>query len=158
VQTLTVTGSPTGGTYTLTFDGETTATIAYNATAAEVQVALEALTNIGTGNILCAGGPHPGTPITVTFQNDMGKRNVNQMTANSGGLTGGATPTVTPTTTTPGVAGAVTDPDGGCRSARTSGCSTSAPGSSRRPRRSAPATPTSSSSSAARASGSRSCR
>ena len=33
----------TGGTFTLTFDGQTTAPIAYNATAAAVQAALEAL-------------------------------------------------------------------------------------------------------------------
>ena len=31
VQTVTITGTPTGGTFTLTFDGETTAAIAYNA-------------------------------------------------------------------------------------------------------------------------------
>ena len=40
VQTITVTGSPTGGTYTLTFDGETTSAIPYNATATQVQTAL----------------------------------------------------------------------------------------------------------------------
>jgi len=118
VQTLTITGTPTGGTYTLTWispEGvsETTAPIPYNATASQVDAALEALRNIPAGALTCAGGPHPGTPITVTFA-AMGleKRNVNQMTADSSLLTGGTTPTVTPTTTTPGVAGAVSDPDG----------------------------------------------
>src|SRR5438105_802680 len=52
IQTLTVTGAPTGGTYMLVYDGQTTAPIVWNATAAQVQAALEALRNIGTGNVL----------------------------------------------------------------------------------------------------------
>jgi hypothetical protein len=68
VQTVTTTGTPTGGTFTLTFEGRTTATIAYNASAAVVQAALEALPNIGTGNVLGGGGPLP-TGVTLTFQN-----------------------------------------------------------------------------------------
>ncbi|MFY1588986.1 hypothetical protein ACN267_31350 [Micromonospora sp. WMMD734] len=102
VQTLTVTGTPTGGTYTLTYSGQTTAAIPYNATAAQVRTALEALSNIGAGNVTTAGGAHPGTPITVTFTGTLANTNVAQMTANSGGLTGGSSPTVTPTTTTAG--------------------------------------------------------
>lgn len=104
VQTLTVTGTPTGGTYTLSFGGQTTATIPYNATAAQVRTALEALSTIGTGNVTTAGGAHPGTPITVTFTGALANTNVAQMTANSAGLTGGSTPTVTPTTSTAGAA------------------------------------------------------
>ncbi len=49
VQTVTVTGSPTGGDYTLTFGGNTTAAIAHNASAQTVQAALQALASIGTG-------------------------------------------------------------------------------------------------------------
>lgn len=112
VQTVTITGTPTGGTFTLTYDGQTTAPIAYNAASAAVQAALEALRNIGTGNVLVAGGPGPGTPYTVTFQGRLAGRNVNQMTA-TGAFTGGAAPAVAVTTTTPGVAGPVADPDGG---------------------------------------------
>ena len=69
VQTLTVTGSPTGGTFTVKATGGPTepAAIAYNATASAVQSALEALSNIASGDVTCAGGPHPGTPVTVTF-------------------------------------------------------------------------------------------
>ena len=44
-QTVRVTNA-TGGTFTLTFNGQTTAPIAYNATAAQVDAALEALSNI----------------------------------------------------------------------------------------------------------------
>jgi hypothetical protein len=43
VQRITITGTPTGGTFTLTFQGNTTAPIAYNASAATVVAALEAL-------------------------------------------------------------------------------------------------------------------
>ncbi|MDX2658360.1 hypothetical protein PV382_23385 [Streptomyces scabiei] len=102
VQTVTITGSPTGGTYTLTFSGQTTAGIAYNAAASAVQSALEALSNIASGDVVCGGGPHPGTPVTVTFGGDYDGEDVPQMTASAAGLTGGTSPAVTVTTTTPG--------------------------------------------------------
>jgi hypothetical protein len=106
VQTVTITGAPTGGTFTLTFDGQTTANIAYNATAAAVQSALEALSNINPSDIAVAGGPGPATPWTVTFAvgDDGGQfdgRNVPQMTA-TGSFTGGTSPAVAVTTTTGG--------------------------------------------------------
>ena len=102
VQTVTITGTPTGGTYTLTFSGQTTSGIPYNATATQVRTALEALSNISSGDVVCAGGPHPGTPITVTFGGNYDGADVPQMTASAAGLTGGTSPAVTVTTTTPG--------------------------------------------------------
>src|SRR5687767_1380308 len=39
----------TGGTWTATYSGQTTAAIAYNATPAQVQAALEALSNVAPG-------------------------------------------------------------------------------------------------------------
>ncbi|MFW3477497.1 hypothetical protein [Streptomyces microflavus] len=65
VQTLTVTGGPTGGTFTITWSGQTTAAIAYNATAAVVQTALEALSNVAPATSSspapqAAPGPSPG--------------------------------------------------------------------------------------------------
>ena len=101
VQTVTITGSPTGGTYTLTFEGQTTAAIPYNATAAQVQNALRALNNVANDEVTATGGPHPGTAITVNFNMD---RNVTQMTA-TGSLTGGTSPAVAVATTTQGGAG-----------------------------------------------------
>src|SRR4051794_40900539 len=68
-QAATTPGTPTGGTSTLTYAGATTAAIAYNAAASAVQTALEALPNIGPGNVAVSGGPGPGTPYVVTFQN-----------------------------------------------------------------------------------------
>ncbi len=68
VQTLTATGTVSGGTYRLQIDGYTTSSLAYNASNATIQAALEALPNIGTGNIAVGGGAFPGTPATFTFQ------------------------------------------------------------------------------------------
>ena len=101
VQTVTITGGPTGGTFTLTFDGATTAAIAYNAAASAVQSALEALPNINPGDVTCTGGALPGTAVTVTFGGQYLGDNVPQMTA-TGSLTGGTTPAVAVATTTAG--------------------------------------------------------
>jgi hypothetical protein len=109
VQTVTITGTPTGGDFTLTFDGQTTADIAYNASASAVQSALEALSSIGAGNVLCAGGALPGTAVTVTFQDALGGTSVAAMTADDSGLTGGTTPAVAVTETTPGAVGGKVD-------------------------------------------------
>jgi len=104
VQTTTITGTPTGGTFTKTFRGYTTAPIAYNATADVVETALELLPSIGVGNVRVTGGPGPGTAYVTTFVNALGHANQPQMTASGTGLTGGTTPAVTVTTTTPGSA------------------------------------------------------
>ena len=106
VQTVTITGTPTGGTYTLTVLGVTTAAINYNATAAtggtgtpphaQVKAAIDAV--IPGNTITVAGGPHPGTAITLTY---VGYGDVPQATA-AGSFTGGTTPAIAVTTTTPG--------------------------------------------------------
>lgn len=101
LQTVTITGTPTGGTFTLTYSGQTTAAIAYNAAASAVQTALENLSNISAGDVTVGGGPGPATPYTVTFGGNLGAEDVAQMTATSS-LTGGTTPNVAVTTTTPG--------------------------------------------------------
>ncbi len=56
-QKVSLIGSPTGGTFTLTFEGDTTGPIPFDATAAQVQAALEALPNIGPGNAEATLGP-----------------------------------------------------------------------------------------------------
>jgi hypothetical protein len=102
VQTVTITGSPTGGSFTLTYSGQTTAAISWDATAATVDAALEALSNVGAGDVSVTGGPGPGTPWTVTFTGALAVTDVPQMTAASS-LTGGTSPAVAVSTTTPGV-------------------------------------------------------
>ncbi|MFJ3699501.1 hypothetical protein ACIPW9_36155 [Streptomyces sp. NPDC090052] len=109
VQTVTITGTPTGGTYTLTYSGQTTAGIPYNATAAQVKAALEALSNVDPGDVATGGGAQPGTAVTVTFGGQFSGDNVTQMTATGTNLTGGTTPAVTVTTTTAGGAAAASD-------------------------------------------------
>lgn len=101
VQTVTVTGTPTGGTFTLSYGGQTTSALAYNAAASAVQTALLALSTIGAGNATVSGGA--GGPYTVTFVGDLAGENVNAITA-AASLTGGTTPGVTVVTATPGVA------------------------------------------------------
>ena len=101
VQTVTVTGTPTGGTFTLTFGGQTTAGIAFNATAAAVDAALEALSSVGAGDVAVTGAA--GGPYTVTFTGALAGTDVGAITADGSGLTGGTTPSVTVATTTAGV-------------------------------------------------------
>ena len=108
VQTVTITGAPTGGTYTLTFSGQTMAAIPYNATAAQVKTALEALSNIAVGEVAVSGGPHPGTAIVVTFGGQYMGDDVPQMTATSS-LTGGTSPAVAVATTTAGGGASASD-------------------------------------------------
>lgn len=118
VQTLTITGTPTGGSFTVTstitgysrltsdnnFTG-TTVAVAYNATAAVLQAALETI--LGVGNVVCAGGPFPGTACTITFGGELAHTNVAALTTTDS-LTGGSSPASAITTTTAGVNGAVT--------------------------------------------------
>lgn len=99
VQDVTISGDPTGGSFTLTFDGQTTDPIAYNASAGAVQAALTGLSNIRTGDVIVDGAS--GGPYTVTFTGSYRGTDVTQMTATSS-LTGGTTPGVTVTTVTAG--------------------------------------------------------
>lgn len=92
-QTISITGSPTGGTFTLTYAGQTTAAIAYNASAAAVKSALEALSNIAVGDVVCTGGAFPGTAVVVEFTGDLANTNVAMITSTSS-LTGGSTPAI----------------------------------------------------------------
>lgn|SRR5574341_135665 len=101
VQTATITGTPTGGTFRLSFGSVETANIAYNAAAATVQSALEALSTIGTGNVTVSGSA--GGPYTITFVNSQGGKDVAMLVLANNSLTGGTTPSVSIVETTPGV-------------------------------------------------------
>jgi len=99
VQTLTVTGGPTGGTFTITFSGQTTSALAYNATAAQVQSALEALSNVAPGDVTVTGAA--GGPWTLTWGGAQLGENVAQPTTTET-FTGGTSPDITIATTTAG--------------------------------------------------------
>jgi hypothetical protein len=58
-------GSQASGTFTISYLGQTTAGLAYNAAAATVQTALQGLSTVGSGNATVAGSA--GGPYTVTF-------------------------------------------------------------------------------------------
>jgi hypothetical protein len=103
VETVTITGSPTGGTFTLTIPAvgdqpaQTTIPIAFNATAATVQAALTALSRFGPSGVVVTGSA--GGPYTLTF--DTRFPNLPTLTSNATLLTGG-TPVITNVVTTAG--------------------------------------------------------
>lgn len=108
VQTLTIGGTPTGGTFKLAFDGFTTAPITWtdvDATlVAAIDAALEALSSIGAGGVTCAAGTVSsgiGT-VTITFGGNLAKLAVATISVANNSLTG-TSPTLAVAETTPGV-------------------------------------------------------
>lgn len=93
---------PDAGNFKLVFSGQTTANIAFNANAAAVKAALEALSNIDL--VTVTGSFAAG--FDVTFQGSLAETNVAAMTTSANTLTTTATPVViTITTPTAGVTG-----------------------------------------------------
>jgi hypothetical protein len=97
VVTITPSGTWSGGTFTLSFGGQTTAGIAYNANAATIELAFEALSTVGAGNGTVAGGPLSTGAITITFTEDLANTNVGPVTISTASVTGGGTASVTVT-------------------------------------------------------------
>ena len=98
VQTLTA-NTATGGTFTLTFNGETTTAIARNANAATIQLALEALTGVDLNDIIVGGGAANVNPVTFTFSGTrFALQNVPLLVVDSALLTGGVGGTISVTT------------------------------------------------------------
>ena len=91
-QTFAISGTPTGGTYTLTFTGTRyatqTITLAYNATAATVQTAIRALTGLGFSlTTVTASGTTPNFTHTITF---FGMEEDITVSRSIAGMTGGS--------------------------------------------------------------------
>lgn len=109
VQTLTIGGTPTAGTFKLGFEGFTTAAItwsAVNATLlANMQTALDAVPALGTnGSVAAAGTLTAGIgTVTLTFGANRARQVVSVMTVADNSLTG-TSPTLAIANTTPGVA------------------------------------------------------
>jgi len=108
VQTLTIGGTPSGGTFKLAFDGYTSGAITWSATnatlLANIQAALDAMPNVGTNGIVAAEGSLTagiGT-ITLTFGGNLINLAVATMTVANNSLTG-SSPTLAVAETTPGV-------------------------------------------------------
>lgn len=102
VVTLTPSGTISGGTWTITFGGQTTTALAHTANAAAIQAALELLSTIGTGNVLVTGGPisatGPVVPVVITFRGTLANTNVGAVTVGIGSLVGGGSLAVSVTT------------------------------------------------------------
>lgn len=77
-----------GGTYTITFDGDTTTALAFDATGTDIKVALEALASVGANNIDVSGDA--SGVIQVFFQGDLSEQPVtaDRLSANGASLTG----------------------------------------------------------------------
>lgn len=94
----------TSGTYTLTYAGQTTASLDFDSTEAEVLAALEALSNIPAGSLRVeqTSAVSPAFTYLVEFGGSLGETNVAAITATDS-LSGG-TADVTITTVTAGAA------------------------------------------------------
>jgi hypothetical protein len=108
VQTLTIGGTPDGGTFKLKYDGQITAAITWSATTgtllANIQAALRALATIGSAGVTCTEGSLAsgvGT-VTITFGGNLAKLAVPTISVYLNSLTGTA-PTLAMAETTPGV-------------------------------------------------------
>lgn len=97
VQTITVTGTPTGGTMQIGYGSQWTTELAFNANSGTVQTALRLLT--GLGSVTCGGGALPAAT-TVTMTGVVAPAMLDLDLSN---LTGG-TPAGTVVATTPYVA------------------------------------------------------
>lgn len=106
-QTITITGTPTGGTWFFTFDGRTVAAIPYNTTASALQTLIDNV--FGTGQITAGGGPAPGTAITLDFGGRYAGRDVPLVTVGHA-FTGGTTPNLSAAQTTAGADAATNIP------------------------------------------------
>jgi hypothetical protein len=109
VQTLTIGGTPTAGTFRLSFEGFTTAAITWsnvNATLlTALNTALQALPSLGATEITAAAGSLTagiGT-ITLTFGGNRGKQAIGANIAIADNSLTGTTPTLAVAETTPGV-------------------------------------------------------
>ncbi|MHC4071471.1 MAG: flagellar cap protein FliD N-terminal domain-containing protein, partial [Planctomycetota bacterium] len=85
------------GTYTLTYDGETTAVLNIDATVSEIQAALEALSNVEVGDITVTGATVGERSDTVfTFRDTLG--DVSMISIDTSDLTPSGGHTITETT------------------------------------------------------------
>lgn len=88
VQTLTVPG--TAGSYYLSYNGQDTGPIAYNAPAADVQAALRAIPALASVTVTGTGVPTT-SPYTIQFPNSMGNAETITATPFTTAYTGGTT-------------------------------------------------------------------
>lgn len=90
VHEISTTGSPSSGSFDLTYDigGSDTVTIAWDDTASEVQTAYETHSGISSGDVSVTGGPLPLVAVYVRFTGDLAGESIN-LPSISDSLTGG---------------------------------------------------------------------
>lgn len=93
VQYVSYNAIPSSGNFTLTYAGQTTANIAYNAADSAIVSALEALSNIGVGEVTVTGDYLLGW--RVTFTSGLGGTDVAEMTGTNVSLAGAGTQDIT---------------------------------------------------------------
>ncbi len=81
-------GAPGGGSFTLSFEGDTTGPIPFNASAAMVQTELEELEGIAPGDVLVSEGPASLDVFRVAFTGSLAETDVPPLVADGSGLTG----------------------------------------------------------------------
>ena len=83
IQELSLPATFTGGNFTLTFNGQTTAALNFNATAAQIQTALGNLPAVTPGDLIVRGGPLNTDPVYIEFAGAFARQDVSQITVNS---------------------------------------------------------------------------
>jgi hypothetical protein len=101
------------GSFTLSFEGQETGAIPFDADASVLEAALDSLASIGGagGQVTVKGGPgDEGAehPYFVAFEAALGGSDVPELSANSAGLSGGGTQTASVSTVLPGGPGTTT--------------------------------------------------
>jgi hypothetical protein len=91
---IAINGHPTGGTFKITFGGQQTAAIPYNASGATVQAAMEALSTRSAGKVTVTNDDLPEYILYGEFRGTLAGTNQATPTATSVALTGGASPNV----------------------------------------------------------------
>lgn len=82
IQQITINGIVTDGFFKLGFNGRDTPDIAYNNGDREtIRQFLEALPDIGLGNVEVVGGPLPSNPVQIYFRGDLANHDVPQIYA-----------------------------------------------------------------------------
>ncbi|QBP29683.1 hypothetical protein SEA_TYPHA_26 [Mycobacterium phage Typha] len=99
---VTITGSPDDGVWTYGWQGESEVTegLAPDATAADVQSAIEALSYVGAGNVTVEGVA--GGPYLITYAGALGSQDIPHGIADGTALEGGTAPAATCTVTVEG--------------------------------------------------------
>lgn len=101
VQTISDSATVSGGTFTLTLFGKTTAALAYNISNANLEAAIEALlveAGIVGGTVAVAGSGLPGNDTTITYGGTLAGFNVPLPTIDNSLITGGGSLGIVQTT------------------------------------------------------------